>query len=139
MPEGYTLVGSTPSVADYRRLRAAAGLSPKTQEQAEPALTGTWWGCHVVHDASSEVVAMGRVIGDGGWYFHIADMATLPGHQRRGLGDLVLTTLLDRIRESAPAGAYVTLMADPPGRRLYARHGFTEDRDASIGMALLLD
>jgi GNAT superfamily N-acetyltransferase len=139
MPGDYRLVGSTPAVADYRRLRAGAGLSPKTQEQAEPALAGTWWGCHAVHDATSDVVAMGRVIGDGGWYFHIADMATLPGHQRRGLGGLVLTALLDRIRETAPAGAYVTLMADPPGRRLYTRHGFAEDRDASIGMALLLE
>lgn len=25
----------------------------------------------------------GRVIGDGGWYFHIVDMATQPDHQRR--------------------------------------------------------
>jgi GNAT superfamily N-acetyltransferase len=139
MPDGYTLVGTTPSVAEYVRLRAESGLSPKTEAQAAPALAGSWWGCHVVHDATGEAAAMGRIVGDGGWYFLIADMATLPGHQRRGLGDLVLTTLLDRIRTTAPAGAYVTLMADPPGRRLYARHGFVEDREASIGMTLLLD
>ena len=45
---------------------------------------------------------MGRIIGDGGWYFHVADMATLPDHQRRGLGVLVLSTLLERIAEHAP-------------------------------------
>jgi hypothetical protein len=28
---------------------------------------------------------MGRVIGDGGWYFHVVDMAVLPEHQRRDL------------------------------------------------------
>lgn len=28
--------------------------------------------------------------------------------------------------------------ADPPGRRLHARHGFTENRDLSIGMAMWL-
>ena len=136
MVAGYTLVDTTPPVADYVRLRAESGLSPKTQEQGELALAGTWWGCHVVHDDTGEVVAMGRIIGDGGWYFHIADMATLPDHQRRGLGDLVMTALLGRIRAVAPPDAYVTLMADPPGRKLYARHGFTEDREASIGMAL---
>ena len=135
MPDGYTLVEGTPPVADYLRLRADSGLSPKNVEQAELALTGTWWGCHVVHDATGEVVAMGRVIGDGGWYFHVADMATLPDHQRRGLGDLVMTALLGQIRATAPPDAYVTLMADPPGRKLYARHGFTEDRDRTIGMA----
>lgn len=41
---------------------------------------------------------MGRVIGDGGWYFHIIDMAVLPEHQHRGLGNAILTWLLDRIR-----------------------------------------
>src|SRR4051812_31176494 len=129
------MVEGTPVLAAYQRLRAESGLSPRTDAQALPALAGSWWGCHVVHDASGEVVAMGRVIGDGGWYFHIADMATLPAHQRRGLGNLVMTALLDRIREQAPARAYVSLFADPPGRKLYARHGFTEDREASIGMA----
>jgi GNAT superfamily N-acetyltransferase len=63
---------------------------------------------------------MGRVIGDGGWYFHIIDMAVLPAHQRRGLGEHVLAYLLSVIRQAAPVGAYVSLMADAPGRKLYA-------------------
>ncbi len=138
MVDGYTILDGTPTVAAYVRLRADSGLSPKTEAQATAALAGTWWGCHVVHDTTDDVVAMGRVLGDGGWYFHIADMATLPGHQRLGLGDLVITALLDRIRDQAPPDAYVTLMADPPGRKLYARHGFTEDRDRTIGMSRIL-
>ena len=81
---------------------------------------------------------MGRVIGDGGWYFHVVDMAVLPDHQRRGLGSAVLTHLLEQIRARAPKGAFVSLLADPPGRRLYARHGFVESAPDSIGMALLL-
>jgi GNAT superfamily N-acetyltransferase len=66
-------------------------------------------------------------------------MAVLPEHQRRGLGDLILTVLLERIRREAPPGAYVNLIADPPGRRLYARHGFTATAPDSIGMARRLD
>ena len=49
--------------------------------------------------------ARGRVIGDGGWYFHIADMATLPEHQGRGLG-----------------------------HRLYESMGFVETAPESLGM-----
>ena len=79
---------------------------------------------------------MGRVIGDGGWYFHVVDMAVLPDHQRRGLGDLVLSHLLDVIATEAPPGAYVSLMADPPGRRLYERHGFVDSALRSVGMVL---
>lgn len=137
MPEGYELIGSAPSVEDYLALRKRAGLSPKTREQSAAALLGSWAACHVVHAASGETVGMGRVLGDGGWYFHVVDMAVLPDHQRRGLGDAILRSLLERIRAGAPqGGAYVNLLADPPGRRLYARHGFAETAPQSVGMAL---
>jgi GNAT superfamily N-acetyltransferase len=123
-----------PSVADYRRLRAASGLSPKSPAQAGAALLGTWFGVHVVDSADGVTVAMGRIVGDGGWYFQIADMAVLPDHQRRGLGARVLEALLAKIEEDAPPDPYVTLMADPPGRVLYARYGFVESAPHSIGM-----
>jgi ribosomal protein S18 acetylase RimI-like enzyme len=123
-------------VADYRRLRREAGLSPKSESQAVPALAGAWFAVRAVAERTSEVVGMGRVIGDGGWYFHIVDMAVLPKHQGRGIGDAILTALLARIRDGAPPGAFVTLLADPPGRRLYERHGFVETAPKSIGMRL---
>lgn len=79
---------------------------------------------------------MGRVIGDGGWYFHIADMATLPHHQRRGFGGLILERLLQRIKSQAPPGAWVTLLADTPGIPLYEKFGFRPTAPGCVGMAL---
>ena len=139
LPHGYRLVDGVPSTADYLDLRLRTGLSPKTEEQAEAALGGSWAACHVVHETTAQAVAMGRVIGDGGWYFHVVDMAVLPEHQRRGLGSAVLSHLLDEIRSRAPSGAYVSLLADEPGRPLYARHGFVESAPGSVGMVLVLD
>lgn len=137
MTPGYRLVPEPPPLADYLRLRTEAGLSPRTEEQARAALPGSWAAVHVVSD-DGEVAGMGRLLGDGGWYFHVVDMAVLPAHQRRGLGDAVLTALLDRVREAAPPGAYVNLLADPPGRRLYERHGFRDTAPGSVGMAVRL-
>ena len=134
--DDYLLVPEAPAIDDYLHLRRASGLSPKTVEQGERALPGGWTAAHVVHVPTGTTVAMGRVIGDGGWYFHVVDMAVLPEHQRRGLGDRVLALLLAVIRESAPPGAYVSLMADPPGRRLYERHGFVDSAPRSVGMVL---
>jgi GNAT superfamily N-acetyltransferase len=135
---GYLLLDTSPGVEDYLLLRERSGLSPKTREQAEAGLPGAWAACHVLHQPTGAAVGMGRVLGDGGWYFHVVDMAVLPEHQRRGLGDAILTRLLDRIRTGAPPGASVNLLADPPGHRLYARHGFRETAPASIGMGLRL-
>lgn len=139
MTPGYRLVMTAPPVADYLRLRSEAGLSVKTAAQAEAALPGSWAACHVVSAESGEVVGMGRLLGDGGWYFHVVDMAVLLAHQRQGIGDAVLGALLARVREVAPPGAYVNLLADPPGRRLYERHGFAETAPGSVGMALRME
>jgi hypothetical protein len=68
-------------VVDYLALRLRSGLSRKTHEQAVAGLPGSWTACHVVHVATGATVGMGRVLGDGGWYFHIVNMAVLPEHQ----------------------------------------------------------
>lgn len=133
----YQLVVGPPDLPAYLRLRRDSGLTPVTAEQGAGALTGSWSFCHVRHVVAGETVAMGRVIGDGGWYFHVADMATLPDHQRRGLGRRVLEHLLTDIRERAPRDAYVTLVADPPGRRLYEQLGL-RDVAPSVGMFVRL-
>lgn len=136
MRADYDLVHEAPPLADYLRLRADSGLTPVTAEQGGPALVNSWAWVHVRHALSGEVVAMGRVIGDGGWCFHIADIATLPAHQRNGIGRAVLEALLDRIAQAAPPNPYVTLMADGPGRRLYEQLGFVETAPHSLGMML---
>jgi hypothetical protein len=63
-------------------LRSIAGLSPKSSDQGAGAMSSSWSFCHVIF-AETTVVAMGRTIGDGGWYFHVYDMATHPDHQRK--------------------------------------------------------
>jgi ribosomal protein S18 acetylase RimI-like enzyme len=130
------LVPGPPTLEDYLALRAESGLSPKTREQGLAGLAGSWSAVHVRHEPSGRSVGMGRVIGDGGWYFHVVDMAVRPPFQRQGIGDAVLTHLLEEIRHRAPAGAYISLLADAPGRPLYSRHGFVETAPRSIGMWL---
>ncbi|WP_286691010.1 MULTISPECIES: GNAT family N-acetyltransferase [unclassified Aeromicrobium] len=134
---GDRVLRTPPTLEDYLRLRSTSGLTPRSATQGEGALAGSWAWSVVEHEGRA--VAMGRVIGDGGWYFHVADMATLPEHQGRGLGRLVLTDLLEQIAEVAPPDPYVTLMADAPGRRLYASMGFVETAPRSLGMVLVHD
>ncbi|MCS6562806.1 MULTISPECIES: GNAT family N-acetyltransferase [Curtobacterium] len=133
----YRIIVGAPPLEDYLRLRRDSGLSPKDPAQGAGAIAGSWSACHVV-DEHGTPVAMGRTIGDGGWYFHIADIATDPAHQRQGLGRRVVEWLLADVRDRAPAGAYVTLVGDPPGQRLYRSLGF-EDVAPSLGMALRLE
>lgn len=133
---GYQLLHDSPALEDYLRLRQESGLTPRTAEQGQAAIAGSWSFRRVI-DVRGETVGMGRVIGDGGWCFLIADMATLPEHQGRGLGGAVLDSLLSDIRARAPKGAYVTLTADPPGRRLYESRGFADVAPGQTGMHMV--
>lgn len=132
----YRLEVGPPALEEYLRLRRDSGLTPKSPEQGTGALRASWSFCHVREIGSGVAVAMGRVLGDGGWYFHIADMATLPDHQGRGIGRFVLEWLIADIRSRAPADPYVTLLADGPGRRLYVSAGFVDTAPTSVGMRL---
>jgi len=143
LPANYTLHEGYPEIPDYLHLRAASGLTPKLAAQAAAVKSGSWYGCYVTYDDNetgrSTPVAMGRIIGDGGWYFHIADMAVLPQHQRKGLGDVVLKKLLARIRSEAPEGnPYVNLLADAPGLKLYAKNGFVDAAPKETGMVMAM-
>lgn len=136
MSQNYHLVETMPSVEEYMRLRTEAGLSSKSRVQTERAINGTLYGCHF-RLKDDEAVAMGRIIGDGGWYYIIADIATLPSHQRRGLGKRVMETLMGYLKTNALEGSLVTLTADPPGVGLYKKFGFG-DLSPSLGMKMVL-
>lgn len=134
LPAGYRLLEEPPTSEEYVRLRRDSGLSPRTTAQAAGALSASWAWISV-RTADGALAAMGRVIGDGTWYFHLADIATAPSHQRRGLGRVVMEQLIARIDRAAPPHPYITLLADPPGQSLYRSLGFV-DSAPSLGMQL---
>lgn len=81
------------------------------------------------------LIAMGRVIGDGGCNFEIVDIAVHPDYQRKGLGSLVLSAIMSYLDDVAPESAYVSLIADHQSPRLYSKFGFEPTASVSIGMA----
>lgn len=133
MTDAYSVVAEVPAVDDYLRLRVAAGLSPKTIEGANIGLPNSWFAVTVLFEGKA--IGMGRVIGDGGTAFQIVDIAVEPEHQGKGLGKQIMAALMDRLNSQAPAGAYVSLIADGDARHLYAKYGFEPVMPASIGMA----
>jgi ribosomal protein S18 acetylase RimI-like enzyme len=132
----YELQSQPPGLEDYLRLRARSGLSPKTPEAARFGLAGTYFGVTVLHKGTP--VGMGRVIGDGGCFFQVVDIAVLPEHQGRGLGKRIMEALLTHLRRNAPSSAYVSLLADGKAQDLYRQFGFRLSAPASVGMFLTL-
>ena len=133
LPPGYALTAEVPSVADYQRLRADAGLSPFAAEAARIGLPGTVLG--VVLRSGEAAVGMGRVIGDGALFFQMVDIAVQPEHQGQGLGKAIVGALLEGLAARIASPAYISRVADGEAHRLYAQFGFTPVAPKSIGMA----
>ena len=120
----YLVKQYVPSVADYLRIRSAAGLSRKTELAATIGLKNSLFAVTVFYEDAP--VGMGRVIGDGGCFFELVDIAVLPEQQKKGVGKLIIDALLTYIYEHAPKSAYVSLMADHGTPDFYAKFGFTK-------------
>jgi len=139
LPAGYAVHPSPPPLESYLHIRRESGLTALSPTQGERALAGCWFCLHIAYtppgsDAAPEIVGIGRIIADGGWYFHIADVAVLPTHQRKGLGNVIMASLLQKIADEAEPGYYVNLFADPPGRKLYQKWGLKESMPEEMGM-----
>jgi GNAT superfamily N-acetyltransferase len=130
--EEVALLESFPGVDDYRRLRSVAGLSPKSAEAAVLGLANTLYGVSLKQ--GDDIIGMGRIIGDGGCFFVVVDIAVQPEYQRRGLGKRIMTALDAWLRAHAPESSNVSLFADGDARHLYARFGFVEAGPVSVGM-----
>ena len=122
----------TPSVQTYQALRVGSGLSAKTDEAAVQGLPNTLFAVQILHE--SHPVGMGRVIGDGGCFFQVVDIAVLREHQGKGLGKRIMAEILKYIEANVPESGYVSLIADGQAHELYAQFGFVHTAPRSVGM-----
>ena len=130
----YATILRIPTVEEYLHLRSIAGLSPFAPEAARTGLPRSIFA--VVIEYRGHAIGMGRIIGYGGCFFQITDIAVDPAHQGRGLGKRIMAALMDHFRHALPASAYVSLMADVPANALYRQFGFQETAPDTVGMSL---
>ena len=146
MEAEYVVVQGLPSPQVYHDLRKLANLTPPPAEamaDAVPKSLRNSFACFVAYErkymlddetpqSDQAAVAMGRLLGDGALFLQLVDVAVHPDHQSRGLGKRIMESLVAYADKHAPH-AYVTLVADPMGQRLYPKYGF-EDVKPGIGM-----
>lgn len=123
-----------PSIDEYLHLRKIAGLSEMSREGAAKGLPLSLFA--VVLEEQGEAIGMGRVVGDGGLFFHVTDIAVHPDHQGKGYGKAIMGEIRDYLQQHMPPRAMATLFADVPADRLYAQFGFEYAAPASLGMWL---
>jgi ribosomal protein S18 acetylase RimI-like enzyme len=122
-----------PGPEEYLALRAAAGLSPRDVDGARIAMDNSIFAV-TLRDSSQQLIGMGRVIGDGGCFYQIVDIAVRPDYQGHGYGKRIMTELMDYLSTHGQKGAFVSLIADIPADSLYKKFGFEYTAPNSVGM-----
>ena len=132
----HSLVERIPSVEEYNSVRVAAGLKAKDPQAARIGLSNTVFG--VCIEAAGETVGIGRVVGDGALFFEVVDVAIVPDYQGEGLGEIIMNSLMDRVRASARSGTFVSLIAGEGVSDFYKRYGFRVRTPEAPGMLLTI-
>lgn len=109
-------------------------MRPRSPEGAKKGLGQELFSVLLRLESSSEIVGMGRVIGDGGTIFVICDMLVIEEFQRNGGGTIIMNALMGYLLREAPPNAYINLMADIDG--FYEKWGFVPSLPNSRGMVL---
>lgn len=118
----YTLIQRTPTVEEYNNVRMRASLTVKDELAARKGLSNSLFAVCVVHD--EEVVGIGRVIGDGGLFYDIVDVAVIAEHQGQGVGKMIMDGLMGYIDTNARPTSLVCLMANRGIAPFYEKYGF---------------
>ena len=126
-----------PAVEEYLALRVAAGLSAMSAGGAREGLASSW--CAVCVRIDGELIGMGRVVGDGGLFLFVVDIAVTPAWQRRGLGRRIMQALMEQVHARAFSYTQVGLIADGPAHLLYEQFGFRPVAPESQGMSLRIE
>ncbi len=121
-----------PEVADYLRLRERAGMSPRSAEGAEIGLRNSIFAVSLYDEAG--LAGMGRVVGDGGCFLQVVDIAVRPDLQGKGLGTRIMSEIMRFLEQQAQPQTYVSLIADVPADKLYRRFGFEYTAPGGLGM-----
>ncbi|MCE5260013.1 MAG: GNAT family N-acetyltransferase [Chloroflexi bacterium] len=117
-----TICDKLPSPADYNCLRAAVGWRTFSEAAVKRFLPNSLYS--VCSYAGDRLVAMARVVGDGGLVFYIQDVIVLPARQEQGIGRALMERVMAWIMVQAQPGAVIGLMAAVGREGFYERYGF---------------
>lgn len=124
--------GDTPVVGEFLELRQACELGRLNAGAVAKGLSGS---LHCVTVKSgARLVAMGRIVGDGGMAVTLVDLMVAPDMRGQGVGREVMERLVAWCRNELPRSCQVTAIPVPGSFSLYKHVGF----EIRGGMGLVL-
>ena len=128
------------TVKDYQKLRTSVGWSELPEQQIETALRNSLFTIAVKYQ--EQIVAMGRIVGDGCYICYVQDLVVLREYQGKGIGKCIIERLVSYVKEQGIPDTNITLglFAATGKEGFYQKQGFhirpSDNRGA--GMEIIL-
>lgn len=125
------------SVNEYLAIREKVNWKKLLPKQAELALANS---LHVVGVyEENELIAMGRVVGDGAVICYIQDLIVVPEYQGMKIGSVVLEKLISFVEElrSEHSEMMLCLMCAKGREGFYESHGFIPRPTENLGPGMI--
>jgi GNAT superfamily N-acetyltransferase len=131
------LVESTIDCATYKKLRESVGWPLPPDSAITVALANSVYSIQAL--VEGQAVGMGRIIGDHGFIYFIADIIVTPEFQQQGIGNQIMTKIITYLQTNAPPHAYITLMAAGGKEAFYEKFGFFKRPTGPFGHGMMIE
>lgn len=133
----YRIEKRSPSVKEFNSLRQLAGWPVFEEERARTGLANSLYAVCVL-DSNNTLAGFGRMVGDGAIYLHVSDVIVHPGHQRKGIGKMIMTELMAWADQVAGKHTNIGLMCSKGREQFYADLGFIERPNEKFGAGMIM-
>lgn len=127
------------SAKDFYEMRKAVDWKEISIEQLEKALKNTKVVIGIYEE--NEIVAMGRLVGDYSLKCMLTDIIVKPEHQKKGYGKIVVTKLLEKVKECLSNGEKMNIQGSPTAgnRDFYINCGLKYKPEEQDGIFIWLE
>ena len=126
------LIYEVPTAKDYVSLRLRSGMGSKDLQRSEIALQNSLFTVSIYDE--DKLIALGRIVGDGGITYVVSDIMVDENYRRKGLADLIMKSLDNYFENNTYEDSYICLIANNPADLLYGKHKFEYLSEDKCGM-----
>jgi ribosomal protein S18 acetylase RimI-like enzyme len=125
---------SPPTALSFMQIRQSVSWDNCSTEVTTKSIENTLFWVSLYKD--NQLIATGRVMGDGAMYFYIQDVIVSPSYQNRGLGNQIMEHIEKYLLKNATKYSTVGLFAAKGKEGFYQKYGYLIRDGQHLGQAL---
>jgi len=123
-----------PTAKQFAQLRGLIGWTNPELDSLSKSIENSLYWVSVLN--KGELIAVGRVVGDGHMYFYVQDVIVHPEFQGLGLGKATMVAIEGYLFHTCKTGATIGLFAASGKEAFYKKYGYIERNGQDLGLGM---